>query len=65
MTGTIDYIYYRFVKKIKWISPLDYLNYNKEFALNELKNRFGYQEYPYKHYESIFTRFYKGYLLPK
>ena len=24
----------------------------------------GYRSYPYKHYESIFTRFYQGYILP-
>ena len=63
--GTIDYIYYRFIKNIKWISPLNYLEYNKEKALKDLKTKFGFQEYPYKHYESIFTRFYQGYLLPK
>ena len=26
---------------------------------------YNYKPYPYKHYESIFTRFYQGYILPK
>src|SRR5690606_36445210 len=26
---------------------------------------YGYQPYPYKHYESVFTRFYQGHLLPE
>lgn len=65
IVGTFDYIYYRFIKKIKWISPLDYLDYNKKEALKELKEKFEFQEYPFKHYESIFTRFYQGYLLTK
>ena len=63
--GTLDYIFYRFIKKIKWISPLNYLDYNKENALKELKQKYDFQEYPFKHYESIFTRFYQGYILPK
>jgi hypothetical protein len=29
-----------------------------------LQREFGYKPYPYKHYESVFTRFYQGYLLP-
>ena len=29
-----------------------------------LQSNYGYKPYPYKHYESIFTRFYQGYILP-
>lgn len=64
--GTIDYIFYEFIMGIKWISFLDYLpNYNKFDALQKLQADFGYKPYPYKHYESIFTRFYQGYILPE
>ena len=63
--GTFDYIYYRFFKNIKWISPLDYLDYNKDDALKELKKKINFEEYSNKHYESIFTRFYQSYILPK
>ena len=38
--------------------------YIKEKAMKELSDRFGWQTYPYKHYESRFTRFYEGYWLP-
>ena len=62
--GTLDYIYYRFFKKINWIHFLDYLDFNKEDALVELEKKYGYKRYPYKHYESVFTRFYQGYILP-
>jgi N-acetyl sugar amidotransferase len=63
--GTFDFVYCEFVLGIKWISFLDYLpEYNKFEALEILKNNFGYKPYPYKHYESIFTRFYQGYILP-
>ena len=49
---------------IKWIPFLDYLPYEKQEALDVLTNDYGYQKYPYKHYESIFTRFYQGFILP-
>ena len=58
-------IYYRFVKGVRVVKPLDYVPYIKEKAMKELTERFGWQTYPYKHYESRFTRFYEGYWLPK
>lgn len=63
--GTLDFIYYGSIKKIKWVPFLDYLPmYNKFEAIEILQNKFNYKPYPYKHYESIFTRFYQGYILP-
>jgi N-acetyl sugar amidotransferase len=62
--GTIEYIWYEFVRKNRWISFLDYFAYNKFEALEVLQKEYGYKPYPYKHYESIFTRFYQGYILP-
>lgn len=62
--GTLEYIYYEFIKKIKIIPFLDYLPYyNKYEALDILQRNFSYKPYPYKHYESVFTRFYQGFLL--
>ena len=37
----------------------------KKKQCSELAERFGWQTYAYKHYESRFTRFYEGYWLPK
>lgn len=62
--GTRDFIWYEFVRKIHWLSFLDYFPYNKAESMAELEARFSYKPYPYKHYESIFTRFYQGYILP-
>lgn len=53
-----------YLKGIKLIRPLDLLPYDKKEALNILTEKFGYQEYPQKHFESRFTRFYEGYWLP-
>ena len=58
-------IYLPYIKKIKLIRPLDYVPYNKDFAMQFLVDKFGYQKYPQKHFESRFTRFYESYWLPK
>ena len=63
--GTSEFVWNHFVKRIRWNSFLDYLNYNKFHALDELEKNYGYKRYVSKHYESIFTRFYQGYILPK
>ncbi|MET3454074.1 N-acetyl sugar amidotransferase [Pseudomonas kilonensis] len=63
--GTLDYIVNRLVRRIQWVSYLDFYDYQKNQALDELETKYGYKRYPYKHYESIFTRFYQGYLLPE
>lgn len=58
-------IYLPYIKGIKLIRPLDYVPYHKEDAMNLLVNKFGYQKYPQKHFESRFTRFYESYWLPE
>ena len=62
--STIDTVIFTTIKKIRWVSFLDYTNYKKNAALEVLKSEFGYKPYIYKHYESVFTRFYQGYILP-
>jgi len=58
-------VYYRYMKGIRVVKPLDYVRYIKENAMRLLIDRFGWQKYPQKHYESRFTKFYEGYWLPK
>jgi N-acetyl sugar amidotransferase len=60
-----NFYYYSKIKGIKWYRFLDLMNYKKSIALEELKSEYGYVPYDYKHYESVFTRFYQGYILPK
>ena len=57
-------IYYRFVKGIRIVKPLNEVPFRKEEAMQELVDKFGWQKYAHKHYESRFTRFYEGYWLP-
>ena len=56
-------IYLPYIKKIKLIRPLDYMSYQKDDAMNLLVEKFGYQKYPQKHFESRFTQFYESYWL--
>ena len=57
-------VYYRFVKGVRVVKPLNSVRYIKEEAMQFLVDRFGWQRYAHKHYESRFTRFYEGYWLP-
>jgi len=61
--GVLSFAWHEFIKQNKWISFLDNFDFNKEDALDILERDFGYKRYPYKHYESIFTRFYQGFIL--
>ncbi len=57
-------VYLPYVKGISVSRPLNFLPYIKEEAASMLVERFGWQRYPQKHFESRFTRFYEGYWLP-
>jgi N-acetyl sugar amidotransferase len=63
--GTFGFIWSRYVRGIEWKSILDLMDYNKDEVMSELQSTYQYKPYPYKHYESIFTRFYQGYILPE
>jgi len=53
------------VRKIKVINLLDYMDYNKDEAKKIIQENLHWRDYGGKHYESIITRFYQGYILPK
>jgi len=48
-----------------WIHLLNYIDYNKENTKKFLIDVLGWRDYGWKHHESIYTRFYQGYILPK
>jgi hypothetical protein len=58
-------IYLPYVSGIKAVRPLNYVPYIKQDAMQLLIDKFGWQPYPQKHFESRFTRFYESYWLPK
>lgn len=60
-----DAFYYIFVKRIRQIFLLNYIDYRKEEAKKILEKEVGWKDYGGKHYESVYTRFVSSYLLPK
>jgi N-acetyl sugar amidotransferase len=65
LTNIFTYrIYYKYLKGIHIVKPLDYVPYEKDKAIETLVSMYGWQRYAHKHYESRFTRFYEGYWLP-
>lgn len=58
-------IWLPYLRGVKVIRPLDMVPYIKQEAKQLLMDRFGWQPYPQKHFESRFTKFYESYWLPK
>ena len=58
-------IFYQFGGLAQSFPVLKYVEYNKDKVINLLEKEFEWQYYGGKHYESLFTRFYQGYILPK
>ena len=58
-------VYLPYVRGIKLKRPLDFIDYDKEKATQELEKEYSYQRYSQKHFESRFTRFYESYWLPE
>jgi N-acetyl sugar amidotransferase len=48
-----------------WINILNFVDYNKEEAKKIISRELAWKDYGGKHFESIYTRFYQGYILPK
>jgi N-acetyl sugar amidotransferase len=56
--------YYINIKSIEIVSLLDYMEYNARDVKEIIAKELGWRDYGGKHYESVFTRFYQGYILP-
>lgn len=63
--STFELVRHTFLNRIHWVPFLDFTDFRKSAALTRLTAEFGYKPYAYKHYESVFTRFYQGYILPE
>ncbi len=59
------YFYYVVVRSIKYVPILNYIDYNKMEAKALIQKDLGWRDYGGKHYESVFTRFFQGYILPE
>jgi N-acetyl sugar amidotransferase len=52
-------------RRYRWVPILNYVDYSKTEAMKILEKELGWRYYGGKHYESIYTRFCLGYILPK
>jgi len=57
--------YYREVMGVRSISVINYVDYNKQQVKQLIQKELGWRDYGGKHYESVWTRFYQGYILPE
>jgi N-acetyl sugar amidotransferase len=57
--------YYYEVKGIRGVSVLNYVDYDKREVKKVISSELGWRDYGGKHFESIWTRFYQGYILPQ
>jgi N-acetyl sugar amidotransferase len=62
--GYYHQIYYNIFKKINYINFIDFEYFNRESILKFIESEMGWINYGSKHQESVFTRFYQGYILP-
>lgn len=52
------------ISPVEIFNMLDYINYDKQEVKKEIAEKVRWRDYGGKHYESVFTRFYQGYILP-
>lgn len=58
------YFWYPFVKGMRTVRPLNFMEYDKAEAESILAQTVGYRTYARKHGESIFTKLFQNYYLP-
>lgn len=63
--GLPERIWFQIVHGIQSVRILDYIPYDRRKAKEILAAELGWQDYGGKHYESVITRFFQGYILPQ
>lgn len=58
------YFWYPIVRRMTPLRPLNLIAYSKADAIAEMERQIGWQAYPRKHGESLFTKFFQNYYLP-
>ena len=56
-------VYYKLVRGIRTLYPLDHVPFNKESVISLLSSKFGWKNYGGKHHESRYTKFIQSYYL--
>lgn len=63
LCGLLKWNWYRWIKGIKIIYPLDWLSYNRNEAGKILSEKYGWEEVGEKHEESEFTKWFQNFYL--
>lgn len=63
MMSLLKFNYYKWVKGIKVINVLDWMDYNREESIKLLNQKFGWKNYGDKHEESIWTKWFQNFYL--
>lgn len=63
--GVLSHAVDKYVRRVKMIPILEYVPYDTREAARILRQEVGWRPYDRKHYESVFTRFYQGFILPR
>lgn len=58
-------LYVNGIRRVRTVSILNYVDYHKEKAMELLQKELDWEYYGGKHHESIYTRFYQGFVLPR
>jgi N-acetyl sugar amidotransferase len=58
-------LYYHWFLKLETIQVLNYIPYSKQMAKDIITKELEWKDYGGKHFESVFTKFYQIYILPK
>lgn len=62
--GAVRFVYDVLIKRIKYLPILNLIDYQKDAAKELIAEKLGWRDYGGKHFESIYTRFFQGYILP-
>ena len=57
-------LYCNNVLNLEVVTPLNFIHYDYSEVKEIIKKELGWRDYGGKHYESVWTRFYQGYILP-
>ena len=63
--GFYQRFFYYEIYQLEQVYLLNYVDYNIQEVKSIISKELGWKDYGGKHYESIFTRFYQGYILPR
>jgi tRNA(Ile)-lysidine synthase TilS/MesJ len=63
VVSLLKWNWYKWVKGIKIVYLLDFIDYNRADAVKLLEEKFGYKPYGEKHCESVFTQWFQNFYL--